>query len=64
MFQISNSPPGALIQDLQRLRRKYENARLEHLKKVRDVVKKVATEEREYVNTVFSKPKNSDDADE
>lgn len=58
MFSLPSS--GQLFQDVQKLRRKYENARLEQLKKVRDVVQKVASEERLYVNTVFSKPKTDD----
>jgi hypothetical protein len=61
MFPLPNTPPGALVQDLQRLRRKYESARLEHLKKVREVVNKAATEEREYLKAVFSSPKKIDD---
>lgn len=60
MFPISNTP-GALVQDVQRLRRKYESARLEHLKKIRDAVQKAATEEKEYLKAVFSAPKKIDD---
>ena len=60
MFPISNAP-GALVQDVQRLRRKYESSRMEHLKKIREAVQKAATEEKEYLKAVFSTPKKTDE---
>lgn len=60
MFSLPNTS-GQLFQDVQKLRRKYENARLEQLKKVRDVVQKVASDEKEYMSAVFSAPKKTDD---
>jgi hypothetical protein len=61
MFPIPNTPPGPLVQDLQRLRRKYESSRLEHLKKVRESLSSAAKEETEYLKAVFSAPKKIDD---
>ena len=46
MFSIPGVPPG-FIQDLSRLRRKYEAEQRVHAAKLREQVKKIATEERE-----------------
>lgn len=46
MFSIPGVPPG-FIQDMSRLRRKYESERMSQLKTIRENLKKVAAEERE-----------------
>jgi hypothetical protein len=45
MFSIPGVPPG-FIQDMSRLRRKYEAERMAQLKSIRDNLKQVAQEER------------------
>jgi hypothetical protein len=46
MFSIPGVPPG-FIQDLGRLRRKYEAEQRAHAARLREQVKKIASEERE-----------------
>ena len=46
MFSIPGVPPG-LFQDLSRLRRKYEAEQRAHAAKIREQVKRIASEERE-----------------
>lgn len=50
----TNPPPGEVIK---RLRRQYEGQRLDHVKRLHDVIKKVAKEEVDYLKSLLPEKK-------